>query len=79
MTAVATPAPDPALAAEQGKQAEQARLAALAGLAGLARLAGPAALADALPAATARVRIPQSCLLGVVRLTGLGSSVTLRG
>ncbi|MGH3672012.1 MAG: hypothetical protein ACRDSH_15485 [Pseudonocardiaceae bacterium] len=51
MTAVATPAPDPALAAEQGKQAEQARLAA------------PAVLAGVLPAATARVRILQSCLL----------------
>ncbi|HET9117037.1 MAG TPA: hypothetical protein VFN75_03000 [Pseudonocardiaceae bacterium] len=48
---MATPAPDPALAAEQGKQA------------GLARLAAPAALADALPPAAARVRIPESCLL----------------
>jgi hypothetical protein len=63
MTTVVTPGPDPALAAEQGKQAEQARLAAPAALAGLARFAALAALADALPVATARVRIPQSCLL----------------
>jgi len=62
---VAIPAPDPALAAEQGEQARLAAPAGLAGLArlvGLARLAGLAGLADALPA-TARVRIPQSCLL----------------